>query len=120
MSTQTTQFEETTKVDDTTEYLWGPEPIFETMSRNGTEINVVVGMASIQRQDVVDFKSKAPTGEKLVWLVIQPNQGRAQKMRFKFASQALDTYNAFIAAQERADAGEAPADADVSGTGDTE
>lgn len=74
-------FAETTRTNDHIEILRGPEPL--------TVDGQVIGTCSITREDVLDYKSKAPTGEKLVFLNCAPGQGRAQKVRLSYAMGAL-------------------------------
>lgn len=76
------EFAEEVKTDVRVVILRGPIPV---TNDKGTAI----GTASIQKIDEVDYKTKQPTGEKLVWLAFQPNQGRAVKMRWSHAVAAV-------------------------------
>lgn len=86
---------ETVQENTLVEYIYGPTPVSEEI--NGQD--VVVGMASIQRIASTDYKTKQPTGEKLVFLVFQPNQGRASRLRWKHATASVDALRALIASQ---------------------
>lgn len=83
MSTKLDSYTEETRGNDHVEILDGPMPF----SVNGR----VCGTAQIQREEVLDYKTKAPTGEKLVTLVIAPSQGRQVKARLKYAVAALES-----------------------------
>lgn len=87
------EFAEDTKVNENVEIMRGPVPF----KIDGA----TVGTCSVTREQVLDYKSKQPTGEKLVYLVVQPSQGRAQKIRLKHAVGALESLG-FIGGEEPA------------------
>lgn len=60
--------------------------------RDGRE---VVGTVSLIKVDVVDFKSKQPNGDKLVYAEFVPNAGRKTRIRWKH----LDAMHTSILAQ---------------------
>lgn len=75
-------FEETTKTVEGVEVLAGPLPVAD-------DTGAVYATTQIQRVEQVDYKTKAPTGEKLVYLVVSPLAGRKKDMRLKHAVDAL-------------------------------
>lgn len=73
-------FAETTKQSNV-EILRGPAPL--------TVDDQVIGVCQVVREPVLDYKTKQPTDEKLVYVVAAPGIGRAQKMRHAYAVGAL-------------------------------
>lgn len=81
MSTRTNEFAEETKSAENVEILRGPAPL--------TVDGAVIGTCQITREAVLDYKTKQPTGEKLVYLVAAPGMGRAAKVRLSYATGAI-------------------------------
>lgn len=79
-------FEETTKAVEGVEVLAGPLAVAD-------DSGSVYATAQIQRVEQVDYKTKAPTGESLVFLIVSPLTGRKKDMRLKHAVDALRALN---------------------------
>lgn len=77
----TPDFEETVKDSDNVEVLREPVSIIVR--------GQAVGTARVIRETMLDFKSKEPTGEKLVFLEINPTKGRGAKVRYGYVTAAL-------------------------------
>lgn len=88
-------FEETTKQDTHVEILRGPEPL----AVDGQ----VIGTCQITREAVLDYKTKQPTGDKLVYLVCAPGIGRSAKVRLSYAVGALEALGLMAAADDDGD-----------------
>lgn len=86
--------DETVKQDEKVEVLIAPQ----SMRDAGT--NEVVGTVSLIKVDVVDYKSKAPTGERLVFVEIVPNAGRKMRIRYKHFDAAHEALNAVLNAAD--------------------
>lgn len=80
-----TKFTEVKQSNDAglVEILAGPAPVKD-------DAGATVGLAQVQRVAVTDYKTKAPTGDKLVYLVFTPMQGRAERIRLSHALGSLE------------------------------
>lgn len=90
---------EETKDATHVETLVAPVPVMD----GGT----VIGTASLIKEDVLDYKTKQPTGEKLIHALFTPAAGgRNVKVRWRYASAMVEAINGALTSGEDDDADE--------------